>query len=444
MMKQPKLKIGIMAEREINFCLKDEYFLKTNRVKYIGNQSVRIVKGEIILNGLHTGKKELLFNPVDENTASFQLSNVTIGVLFHWERKENQFFKGALQFLCDGNKLVAINILPLEEYLISVISSEMSATSSLELLKAHAVISRSWLIAQVVKGKELRQAGEKYQTIWQTDAEYIRWYDREDHTHFDVCADDHCQRYQGITRQTSILVEKAVNETAGLVLLSNDQVCDARYSKSCGGMTETFEKVWEPVVHPYLQKIFDGSNGNFDQSIDLTIEAVAEKWIRSSPEAFCNTTDHKVLSQVLNDYDQETMDFYRWKVTYTQKEISGLIAQKTGQDFGNIIELNPIERGNSGRIIRLEIVGTKKRRIIGKELEIRKVLSKTHLYSSAFVVDRNDIAEEIPGKFVLTGAGWGHGVGLCQIGAAMMGEKGYSYEEILMHYFVGAELKKAY
>jgi|SRR5665647_867008 len=443
-MKQPKLKIGIMAEKEINFCFNDEYFLKTNRVKYIGNQSVRIVKGEIILNGLHTGKKELLFNPVDENTASFQLSDVTIGVLFHWERKEDQLFKGALQFLCDGNKLVAINILPLEEYLISVISSEMSATSSLELLKAHAVISRSWLIAQVVKGKELRQAGEKYQTIWQTDAEYIRWYDREDHTLFDVCADDHCQRYQGITRQTSILVEKAVNETAGLVLLSNDEVCDARYSKSCGGMTETFEKVWEPVVHPYLQKIYDGSNGNFDPSIDLTMEAVAEKWIRSSPEAFCNTTDHKVLSQVLNDYDQETMDFYRWKVTYTQQEISGLIAQKTGQDFGNIIELNPIERGNSGRIIRMEIVGTKKRRIIGKELEIRKTLSKTHLYSSAFVVDRYDTAEEIPGKFVLTGAGWGHGVGLCQIGAAMMGEKGYSHEEILMHYFVGAELKKAY
>jgi stage II sporulation protein D len=444
MMKQPKLKIGIMAEREINFCFKDEYFLKTNRVKYIGNQSVRIVKGEIILNGLHTGKKELLFNPIDENTASFQLSNVTIGLLFHWERKENQLFKGALQFLCDGNKLVAINILPLEEYLISVISSEMSATSSLELLKAHAVISRSWLIAQVVKGKELRQAGEKYQTIWDNDAEYIRWYDREDHNLFDVCADDHCQRYQGITRQTSILVEKAVNETAGLVLLSNDQVCDARYSKSCGGMTETFEKVWEPVVHPYLQKMYDGSNGDFDPSLDLTIEAVAEKWIRSSPEAFCNTTDHKVLSQVLNDYDQETVDFYRWKVTYTQQEISGLIARKTGQDFGDIIELNPIERGNSGRIIRLEIVGTKKRRTIGKELEIRKVLSKTHLYSSAFVVDRYDIAKEIPGKFVLSGAGWGHGVGLCQIGAAMMGEKGYSFEEILMHYFVGAELKKAY
>src|SRR5665647_2116034 len=274
-MKQPKLKIGIMAEKEINFCFNDEYFLKTNRVKYIGNQSVRIVKGEIILNGLHTGKKELLFNPVDENTASFQLSDVTIGVLFHWERKEDQLFKGALQFLCDGNKLVAINILPLEEYLISVISSEMSATSSLELLKAHAVISRSWLIAQVVKGKELRQAGEKYQTIWQTDAEYIRWYDREDHTLFDVCADDHCQRYQGITRQTSILVEKAVNETAGLVLLSGGQICDARFSKSCGGVTETFEMVWEPVGHSYLPTLYDYNEKASDAASKLTEESLS-------------------------------------------------------------------------------------------------------------------------------------------------------------------------
>ncbi len=443
-MKQPKLKIGIMAETEISFCFRDEYLLNTNGAKYIGDQSIRITKGKFLLNGLHVGKNDLCFEPVNAKIASFELYNVTIGVQFHWERKENQLFKGALQFMCDDNNLVAINILPLEDYLISVISSEMSATSSLELLKAHAVISRSWLIAQVVKGKELRQAGEKYQTIWQTEEEYIRWYDREDHTLFDVCADDHCQRYQGITRQTSSLVEKAVSETSGVVLMFNNQVCDARYSKSCGGITETFEKVWEPVVHPYLQTLYDGREGGCDPSVDLILEPAADKWIRFSPDAFCNTTDHKVLSQVLNDYDQETVDFYRWKVTYTQEEISQLIAKKTGQDFGSIIELNPIERGHSGRIIRLEIVGTKKRKIIGKELEIRKALSKTHLYSSAFVVDRYNISDEIPGKFVLSGAGWGHGVGLCQIGAAMMGEKGYSHEEILMHYFVGAELKKTY
>jgi SpoIID/LytB domain protein len=443
-MKQPKLKIGILVEREINFCLMDEFLLNTNGLKYSGYQSIRLEGSIIFLNGLPISGKELLFVPLDEKICSFELSDVTIGVQFHWERKENQFFKGALQFQVEAKKLVAINILSLEDYLISVISSEMSATSSMELLKAHAITSRSWLIAQVVKGKELRQSRKEYQTIYKTDTEYIRWYDREDHTLFDVCADDHCQRYQGITRQTSTLVEKAVNETSGQILMFNDQVCDARFSKSCGGVTETFEKVWEPVVHPYLQKVMDCENVNSITSVDLTKEADAEKWIRTSPDAFCNTTDYKVLSQVLNDYDQETVDFYRWKVTYSQEEISVLIAAKTGIDFGTILNLVPIERGFSGRIVKMEILGAKKRLIVGKELEIRKILSVSHLYSSAFVVDRYEFTGEIPGKFILTGAGWGHGVGLCQIGAAMMGEKGYSHEEILMHYFVGAELKKAY
>ncbi len=443
-MKQPKLKIGIMAEHEINFCLQHEFLLNTTGVIYSGNQSIRLEDNIILLNGLPMPGKELLFVPVDEKVASFELSDVTIGVHFHWERKENQLFKGALQFISDETKLVAINILPLEDYLISVISSEMSATSSLELLKAHAITSRSWLIAQVVKGKELRQSRHEYQTFFKSEEELIRWYDREDHPLFDVCADDHCQRYQGITRQTSSLVEKAVNETAGQVLMFNDQVCDARFSKSCGGITETFEKVWEPVVHPYLQKVYDCRHANCESSVDLTNEQEAEKWIRTSPDAFCNTTDHQVLSQVLNDYDQETVDFYRWKVTYTQEEIAAWVARKTGYDFGDILNLVPLERGNSGRIVKMEILGTKKRFVVGKELEIRKILSGTHLYSSAFVVDRHEFTGEIPGKFVLTGAGWGHGVGLCQIGAAMMGEKGYTHEEILLHYFVGAELKKAY
>ena len=433
-----------MAETEINFCFKEAYKLVTNGEIYFGDQSIRMKEDEMQLNGLPVGLRELLFEPVDQKSASFELADVTIGVQFHWERKENQLFKGALQFLISDHKLHAINILPLEDYLISVISSEMSATSSLELLKAHAVTSRSWLIAQVVKGKELRESRINYVTLNQTEEGLIRWYDREDHALFDVCADDHCQRYQGITRQTSRLVEEAVNDTAGLVLMYNGQVCDARFSKSCGGVTETFEKVWEPVVHPYLKSIADDDNTDPSENLSLTEEAAAEKWIRSSPRAFCNTTDHRVLSQVLNDYDQETVDFYRWKVTYGQAELAALIARKTGIDFGEIIDLLPVERGYSGRLIQLEIVGTKKRWKVGKELEIRKILSNSHLYSSAFVVDRLEISNGIPAKFVLTGAGWGHGVGLCQIGAAMMGEKGYSYEAILMHYFVGAELVKRY
>jgi len=443
-MEHPKLKIGIMEETEINFTLHGDYSSDIDIDHYTGSQHIQLSGGTLLLNGKPTAVREICFEPADPEKASFMLQDVIIGIHFHWERKENQLFKGALKFLIEEGKLHAINILSLEDYLVSVISSEMSATSSMELLKAHAITSRSWLIAQVVKGKEIRQSRENYQTIFETEEAYIRWWDREDHTLFDVCADDHCQRYQGITRQTSELVEKAVNETSGQVLISNGQVCDARFSKSCGGVTETFEKVWEPVAHPYLQAICDETSGGDGLAIGLTREEEAEKWIRSSPAAFCNTTDHKVLSQVLNDYDQETTDFYRWKVTYSQDELAELITRKTGLNFGKIVDLIPLERGHSGRIIQLEVVGTLKRRIYGKELEIRKILSNSHLYSSAFVVDKYEQKEGIPGNFVLTGAGWGHGVGLCQIGAAMMGAEGYSHEAILKHYFVGAELEKMY
>jgi SpoIID/LytB domain protein len=443
-MEQPKLKIGIMTETEIKFCFRQTFISNTNGKSFIGDQSIQFNEGKLLLNGNEISEKELLFEPEDKGNGAFELFDVTIGVQFHWERKENQLFKGSLQFIIEDGKVLAINILPLEDYLISVISSEMSATSSMELLKAHAITSRSWLIAQVVKGKELRQARQKYQTIFETENEYIRWWDREDHALFDVCADDHCQRYQGITRQTSPLVEKAVIETFGMVLMSGGQVCDSRFSKSCGGVTETFEKVWEPIVHPYLQTLYDYNDKPSDTALNLTEEPSAEAWIRSSPSAFCNTTDHEVLSQVLNDYDQETVDFFRWKVSFSQAEIAELLLRKTGINFGSIIALNPIERGHSGRIIKLEIIGTLKKMVFGKELQIRKILSKSHLYSSAFVVDYHDVSNGIPAKFVLTGAGWGHGVGLCQIGAAMMGAKGYSYEEILKHYFVGAELERSY
>ncbi|GAB1453213.1 SpoIID/LytB domain-containing protein [Draconibacterium sp.] len=443
-MNRPTLKIGIMYEPEIAFVLNGDYTLGETGGIFNGPQMVQYSEGKILLNGNPVRLVEVVLNPVDYEKASFELKDVTIGIKFHWERKENQHFRGALHIAVENEKLTAMNNIALEDYLESVISSEMSATSSMELLKAHAVISRSWLLAQVVKGDEIKHSAKKYNPISETETEYIRWYDREDHLIFDVCADDHCQRYQGITRQVGEFVQKAVSETAGLALTYEGKVCDARFSKCCGGIAEVFENVWEPVVHPYLQAIVDNMQMPEDFESDLSVELAAQQWIRQSPEAFCNTSNKKVLSQVLNDYDQETADFYRWKVSYTQQTIAELIARKSGRAFGDIIDLIPVQRGKSGRLIKLKIVGTKKTLVIGKELEIRKTLSESHLYSSAFVVDKLNVENGIPGEFVLTGAGWGHGVGLCQIGAAMMGEKGYTFEEILMHYFKGAELEKLY
>jgi len=383
-----------------------------------------------------------LLTPEDVKESSFTLHAVTIGVDFHWERKEDQVFKGSLKYIVEDNKITAVNVLSIEDYLTSVISSEMRATASEEFLEAHAVISRSWLLAQIQKSRRLKSEGKKYDTHFVSEKEIIKWYDREDHLNFDVCADDHCQRYQGITRASSPAVVKVIENTYGEVLTYDGNICDTRYYKCCGGMTELFENVWEPVNHPYLSGIADNETVAENKNIDLTDEKEAIKWISGKPAAFCNTSDSEVLTQVLNDYDQETVDFFRWKVTYTQKELSSLIKERTGIDFGIITGLVPLERGVSGRIIRLQIEGTKETMIIGKELEIRKSLSKSHLYSSCFYVEKTGSGEET--VFIIHGAGWGHGVGLCQIGAAMMGARGYSYSEILGHYFPGATLKRLY
>lgn len=439
---EPQLRVGIMYEKEISFQLNGTYVLQQNRKEYSGKQLAKYIDGKILFDGI--SEEELIFNPKEYETANFDLYGVTIGIKFHWERKEDQRFKGSLHFICEDEKLTAINVLSLEDYLVSVISSEMSATSSFELLKAHAVISRSWLMAQVIKGEELQKSNTNYQSIVETEDSYIRWYDREDHVNFDVCADDHCQRYQGMTKQSTPLVVDAINETRGLVLTSDGNICDARFSKCCGGVAETFENVWEPENHKYLQAVIDNPQAPEGYDMNLKDEAAADRFIRTSPEAFCNTTDKEILSQVLNDYDQETMDFYRWKVEYSQEEIAELIERKTGKEFGQILDLIPGERGESGRLITMKIVGSKRSLLIGKELEIRKVLSESHLYSSEFVVDKVEGENGVPAKFVLIGAGWGHGVGLCQIGAAVMGAKGYKYDEILLHYFRGAELERRY
>ena len=444
-MEIPQIKVGIMAEKEIFFTLEGNYYLEHSKIIITGRCKARKDGTSVCLEcGEESwfNPNDLKLIPSDPETGKFMLHDVTIGINFHWERKEDQVFKDELHFICDGEKIHAINALSIEDYLMSVISSEMSATSSMELLKAHAVISRSWLLAQIQKNKSLQTKSQKYLTTFRTDDELIKWYDREDHTFFDVCADDHCQRYQGITRSTTPLVKKAVKETHGEILAIEGVICDARYSKCCGGITEVFENVWEPVNHSYLQKIVDNSIVPEGFSLALDQEVDAKQWIMGKPAAFCNSSDKKVLKQVLNDYDQETNDFFRWKVVYSQKDLSELVKTRTGIDFGKIVDLIPVERGGSARLIRLKVVGTLRTMIIGKELEIRKTLSKTHLYSSAFIIEKEEVAGNL--NFILHGAGWGHGVGLCQIGAAVMGDKGYSYHEILLHYFRGAGLEHKY
>ena len=436
--QEPDVTVGIVSAQKIHFCLNAPYTAKGEDI--IGNQVVEFSEGGILWNG--NQYRELRFVPKSAD-ASFSLYDVTIGVNFHWERQETQTFQGSLHLVVEADKICAINELPVETYLVSVISSEMKATSSMELLKAHAVISRSWLLAQMQKRREMSQGSNSFFSFIKKDDTLIRWYDREDHTIFDVCADDHCQRYQGITMATSRHVEEAVRLTRGQILTSDGQICDARFGKCCGGVTEEFQYCWENSPKSYLKAVRDVGEGGEDLP-DLTVEAAARKWILSEPESFCNTKDAKILSQVLNNYDQETHDFYRWHVDYTQEELSEIISKKTGMDFGQITDLVPLERGKSGRISKLRIVGTKRTFTIGKELEIRRVLSTSHLYSSAFVVDRLDVVDGIPQKFHISGAGWGHGVGLCQIGAAVMGEHGYKYDEILLHYYRGAEIEKIY
>lgn len=414
----PLVSVGIVGAESITFTLNGYGEDGSSRTATIHN-------GLIQYDGkAHT---RLCFKPQSPDD-SFSLMDVVIGVNFHWQRLETQTFRGSLRLLADGGKIWAINDLPVEDYLESVISSEMSAQSSLPLLMAHAVISRSWLMSQI-DGNTAPNTQASH-----GDA-FIRWYDHTDHTLFDVCADDHCQRYQGITKETSPNVAEAIRRTRGELLTYGDEICDARFSKCCGGAMEEFQYCWDDTPKPYLKGIGDTPETTIP---DLTVEENARQWILSSPKSFCNTTDKRILSQVLNDYDQETTDFYRWRVSYTQEELSKLVEKKLGAGLGTITDMRPLKRGTSGRICELQITGTKKTIVVGKELEIRRALSESHLYSSAFVVEKQG------DTFTLIGAGWGHGVGLCQIGAAVMGDKGYAYDEILRHYYPGAEIEKAW
>ena len=404
--KEPNVSVGIVTADKITFTLNQPYVAKGEVIT--GPQTVEFSEGGILWRG--TQYRNLTFRPQADD-ASFELQDVTIGVNFHWERQQAQTFEGTLRIVVEADKIVAINELPVERYLASVISSEMSATASPEFLKAHAVISRSWLLAQIEKRRQHENGADNFFSFIKKDDEFIRWYDRDDHTIFDVCADDHCQRYQGIVHARNCHVEEAISQTRGQILTYDGEICDARFHKCCGGDTEEFQYCWEDTPKPYLVSVHD---------------------------PWCNTSDKQILSQVLNDYDQETPDFYHWTVEYTQEQLSELVNRKLKDDFGLITDLIPLERGKSGRIWKLKIVGTKKTFTIGKELEIRRALSESHLLSSAFEVEREG------DRFILHGKGWGHGVGLCQIGAAVMGEQGKTYNEILLFYYRNAKIQQIY
>ena len=423
-----RVDIGILRAPQIKFCLAGEFSSSAGFAD--GENCVAAMGGKLMFNGELFD--ELSFVPLSYESL-FVLHDVVIGVQFHWQRKEEQKFKGELRFIIEEGEVRAVNRIDVEEYLASVISSEMSATSSLEFLKAHTIVSRSWLYAQLDRKEKCSVSC----LGWESEDEIVRWYAREDHTLFDLCADDHCQRYQGVTRAFNPNVERAVRETHGMVLVYGGKVCDARFSKCCGGVTERFSACWEDVDYEYLPVLRDG-----DRSLPLPLlsdESAVREWIESEPEAYCASASPHVLSQILNGYDRETNDFYRWRVEYTQDELSSLVAKRSGIDFGKVEDIQPVERSASGRLVRMRIVGTKATRVGGKELEIRRWLSESHLYSSAFVVDRLVVEGAV--KFVIKGAGWGHGVGMCQIGAAVMGEQGFVCSDILSHYYPGARIE---
>ncbi|MBO0798786.1 MAG: SpoIID/LytB domain-containing protein [Blastocatellia bacterium] len=446
--REPRVSVGLLTGvRRVSFDLKGPFGAADGALFHTGSYIAMVGPGRIEIDG-SSGKcfaPEFYLAPVDPES-TFVIHDVLIGIDFHWERKEAEKFQGNLSLKLDATaaSLIVINETSIESYLNSVISSEMSACAHPELLKAHSIISRSWLLAQLKEGKPERSASQQ---LMQAGAarELIRWYDRENHAEFDVCADDHCQRYHGIAQAASPLVSEAVQSTHGQVLTYEGMLCDTRYSKSCGGMTESYAAAWGDEEVPYLPVIYDGESFPSGYDLPLRDEANAAAWIRNSPPAYCNTKDRRILEKILPDFDQETADFYRWRVVLKQEELGELLRKKLGVDFGAILSLIPVERGGSGRIVRLRIAGERETMIVGKELEIRRALSPSHLYSSAFVAEADDRpASRFPSQFTLIGAGWGHGVGLCQIGAALMAERGYNYRQILAHYYRGAELQAHY
>ncbi len=440
-MEEPKIRVGICdGYPEIRGRLNGSY--QAGGPSFTGEFIARPREGAVALEDAFG--RELLRGREIRLTAqrggTFTLRGVTIGVRFHWERREEQTFSGDLTLLATAaGGIVAINELPVEEYLSSVVSSEMSGEAPYAFLKAHAITSRSWLVAMLQRREAANPGAGREQAI-QRAGEVIRWYDREDHALFDVCADDHCQRYQGITGRVSGRAAEAVRETRGVFLVHEGRICDARYHKACGGLTEDFATCWEETAVPYLSHVSD----SLTPQAPIRTEAEAEHWILSCPDVYCHTGDQNLLGRILPSFDRETADFFRWQVSYGRSELEAILRTKSGIDFGELRAIVPVERGPSGRIRLLRVEGSKATMAVGKELEIRRWLSPSHLYSSAFIVCTTRSPSGTPTRFTFFGAGWGHGVGLCQIGAAVMAEKGFTAEEILRHYFHGAALVKRY
>jgi stage II sporulation protein D len=441
--QEPEIKVGVMEEvRGLTGRLNGPFRLLQDGRIFTGPFAVQAGGDGMIFTdqqGVRIDQQqEFCFRP--EQGATFSLTDVTIGARFHWERKQEQTFQGDLLLSAAGGTLTAVNGLHMEDYLTSVISSEMSAAAPLEMLKAHAVASRSWLMAMLQRRGKTTDQGAERREVSGPAGEIMRWYGREDHARFDVCADDHCQRYQGITKIISGQAAQAVQSTRGVFLVYDHAVCDARYHKACGGRTDNFENTWEKTPIAYLSSIADANVSH--EPIDT--EATAQKWVCTRPDVYCNTADVALLRRVLPDFDQETADFFRWRMSYGREELEAILREKSGIDFGSLQSLIPVDRGPSGRIMRLRIEGSKQTVTVGKELEIRRWLSRSHLYSSAFCVSVERDASGLPVRFIFDGAGWGHGVGMCQIGAAVMAAKGHKAGAILKHYFRGAELKKLY
>jgi stage II sporulation protein D len=447
---EPVIKVGLMtAAREIRFALTGPFIDADGEAVKEGAYTASPENAAVRLQGETASTfPAIRLTPTDFDSCRFTVHGVKIGLNFHWEREESQQFQGTLGIEAGSDGLTLTNELPLECYLISVISSEMSASCPPEFLRAHSIVSRSWLLAQLHKrGRTLLKTREGAAGSGEAPVdEVIRWYDRESHRDFDVCADDHCQRYQGISKAFSQAAFDAVRDTRGKVLVYGDDVCDARYSKSCGGMTEIYSAVWEDEDVPYLKPVYDGPGSEAPgHRLPLSVEVNAEDWISSSPLAYCGMVTPDLIARILPGFDQETRDFYRWEIEYSQDELNEILRARLGIDFGRVRALVPLDRGESGRIIKLKIVGEKRTLVIGKELEIRRALSKSHLYSSAFIVQASrEQLSDYPTRFKLIGAGWGHGVGLCQIGAAVMADRGHGHEEILAHYFSSTSVTTLY